>query len=243
MHNRQPVGIRIKRTVSVTTKSIKDFMELAIETSEHSHKVMGIEPEVFLKRGHKSHNTEFVIHTDFPSMAAYEDVFLYGLLFDPRYLQLAAKGVAMITDEPLDELYVRLQPDDFFLSQSKKRVHYKFESAKVATTSSTSKPRYRIEREYCAAKGRLADVMEMNFGYMDHLFQKQGDAPKYFCTRFSAERIGCSAMYVDMGDPPPFDAFMAQDHRIAQHHAGMLLQPPIETMLVRVDQSAVNALS
>jgi hypothetical protein len=238
--NPQTVEVLIQRTVSVPPPLVTEFMKVSLEAAELSKKVMGVETDLFLKRGGHWKNAQFVLHTIFPSIALYERVFLCGLLYDDTYLRLAASAVKLITDEPLDELYVRLHPSDHFMNlDKKKREVFAFENAPERDV----KPAFRIEREYCATKGRLREVMEINFGYMDRLYRKTNKAPKYFCTRFAASRIGCSKMYIDLdpGDPPPFDAFMAQDQLITRNHEDLLLTPPIETIMTRITPGHLDA--
>lgn len=235
--------MRIQRTISVHPKLVRDFIALALETEAHASGVMGVESDLFYSTERSDTNAKFTLFTDFASFAQYEDVFLGKLLHDKKYLALAAKGVGMITDEPLDELFVRLKPDDFFMNIGKKnRVKYSFETAKHDVKA--KRRRYRREREYSAAKGRLREVMSMNFEFMQDFFNATSNVPDFFCTRFSVQRIGSSKMYFDVDDCPMCEpAFIEQNHTIATKTDGLLLTRPIDRVHVRItDEHAAFSL-
>jgi len=227
------VEIRVQRTVSVHPRFVRAFIGAALEATTHSAGVMGIETEVFYNVHAKAQNSDFRFFTDFNSMAQYESVFLGKLLSDSKYLDMAARAVDMITDEPLDELFVRLRPDDYFMNlRGGKRREFKFEKA---SPNPSVKPRYRREREYCASKGRLRDVMQINFAFMEDFFSATNNVPRYYCTRFSVERIGCSKLFFDLDNCPVCDqAFLEQDEMFSTQFSGMLLTKPIDTLFMRL---------
>lgn len=229
--------IRVQRTIAVLPQHARSFIKLALQTEERSQKVMGVASDVFYNAHANDDAMEFVVFTDFESMAVYEKRFLGDLLHDADYLKLAAAAVDMIRDEPLDEMFVRLQPDDYFMNLGKaKRRKLAFEKAKIAKTEKPK--RFRREREYCAAKGQLRDVMQMNFDFMDKLFRGTGSIPKFFCTRFSVKRIGSTKMYFDTDESSEHTpSFIEQDEDIAINGAGLLLSRPIDRLFTRVDDS------
>lgn len=231
--------IRIQRSVSVLPEYNRQFITVALQGAAHAKKVMGVEPEIFYNAEGSDGNADFRIFTDFQSMEQYEKSFLEKLLLDSTYLRLSEKMVKMISDEPLDELFVRLRPNDYFMNLGVKKVKkYDFESAPARK----SQPRYRREREYCAAKGRLREVMQLNFGFMDSFYRGTGNPPSYFCTRFSVERIGCSKMFFDFDDNCPIcgPAFLEQDELFSSKFNGMLLTKPIDSLFMRVNGQDAN---
>lgn len=232
--------IRVQRTIAVLPQHARSFIQLALQTAERSQKVMGIASDVFYNAHANDEAMEFVVFTDFDSMAVYEKRFLGDLLHDMDYLKLAAGAVEMIRDEPLDEMFVRLQPDDYFMNLgTTKRRKFAFEKAK--TTKAVKPSLFRREREYCAAKGQLRNVMQMNFEFMDKYFRGTGGIPKFFCTRFSARRIGSTKLYFDADDCPQCTpAFIEQDEDIAMNRSGLLLRAPIDRLFTRVDASMAN---
>jgi hypothetical protein len=171
-------------------------------------------------------------------MAQYEDLFLGKMLSDSRYLESAEKAVKMIVKEPFDALFVRLRPDDYFMNKGAgKRHDFAFEKAgpKPAT-----KARYRREREYCASKGRLRDVMQITFEFMDRMYKATKTVPDYFCTRFHEESIGCSKLFLDLDNCPMCGpAFFEQDEELSRH-SGLLTTPPINRLFTRVTSEDVN---
>lgn len=226
--------IRVQRSVSVQPKFTREFARAALETEAHASRVMGVESDLFYHPRDNGGTAQFRIFTDFQSMAQYEEVFLGKLLHDATYLEMSARAVEMITDEPLDEMFVRLRTDDFFMNLgAKDRPKFSFEAAR-----SRKKARYRREREYCASKGKLRDVMRMNFDFIESMFRATGNPADYFCTRFSVERIGCSKAYWDLDDCPVCDpAFLEQDAVI---QPGMLLSMPLDRIYVRLTPEVAN---
>jgi hypothetical protein len=233
--------IRVQRTVSVKPQFVRGFISAALDAEQHGSKVMGVESETFYNVHGSNGTAEFRIFTDFDGMAQYEDRFLGKLLSDTQYLEMAEKAVEMITDEPLDELFVRLKPDDYFMNVKARGAQRPTFSFEKAERRPKKKLRYRREREYCASKGRLRDVMQMNFQFMEDFYRASGSVPDYFCTRFSVERIGCSKMYFDFDDCPVCGpAFLEQDQVISARGDDLLLTKPADSLYMRVTPEDAN---
>jgi hypothetical protein len=239
--------IRVQRVISVEPRFLQEFMRMALDLAEYASSVMGVETEVFYNVYKPGKTAEFVIFTDFESMAQYEQVFLGSLLFDSRYLEIAEQMVDMITDEPLDALFVHLKPDDYFMNlRGDSSLANEFEEARKARLNRKEKFRYRHEREYCASKGRLREVMKMNFGFMEEFYRATNNPPAYYCTRFAPQRIGCSKLYFDYDECPMCNpAFLEQDHRIItlSESEGLLLTRPIDTLYLRITRKEVDLQS
>lgn len=223
--------IRVQRSMSVLPKYTPEFVRAALDVEAYATKVMGVESDFFYHPAESNERAEFRSFTDFESMAQYEEVFLGRLLHDATYLQMAAKAVELITDEPRDEMFVHMTPDDFFLNLgTTSRPKYSFENAQVTRI----KGKFRREREFCASKGRLREVMRMQFDFTEKFFRQTGRIPDYTCTRFSAERIGCSKAFYDFDECPMCDSlFLEQDKTILP---GMLLSPPADRLFERVTE-------
>lgn len=223
--------IRIHRSMSVVPQYTPEFVRAALDVEARATEVMGVESDFFYFHDESTKTAEFRVFTDFESMAQYEEVFLGSLLHDGTYLKMAASAVEMITDEPRDEMFVHMAPDDFFMNLgTSERPVYSFEKANLEPV----KGRYRREREFCASKGRLRDVMRMQFDFTERFYLETGMVPNYVCTRFSAERIGCSKASYDFDECPVCDPlFMEQDALI---QPGMLLSPPIDRLYERVTE-------
>jgi hypothetical protein len=236
--------VRIQRTISVHPAHTRKFISLALDMAEQTMKVMGVESEVFYNLHSPAQTADFRIFTDFDSLASYEKLFLGTLLRDDNYLNMAAAAVDMITDEPLDELFVRLLPDDYFMNLGKTKKPQKFSFEKQSKTNKT-RSRYRIEREYCASKGRLREVMQMNFSFMNDFFKASSVVPDFFCTRFSTKRIGSTKLYIDSDEylhcTP---AFIEQDDQINSLFSELLLGQPTNSLFMRVTrEDAVFSLA
>lgn len=232
--------IRIRRTVYVYPQSVRDFMAAALEVSNHSATVMGVEPEVFVNLHEASNDVQFRIFTDFQSMAQYEETFLHRLLSDSKYLDLAEKAASMIIDEPRDEMFVRLKPDDYFMNlRGGQQPAFDYNRKK-----SPQKAMYRREREFKATKGRLREVMQMNFEFLARLQQTTGLTGEYFCTRFAADRIGGTSETVEqptINSARVLDAaFLEHDAEISSKYEGLLLSRPVDNLYRRVTAEDVN---
>jgi hypothetical protein len=141
--------------------------------------------------------------------------------------------VDLILEEPHDEMYVRLKADDYFMNAKGIVDVSPVESARKFDVK--SRPSYRREREYCAAKGKLRDVMAIQFKFISDFHVKTGLGIDYFCTRFSQDRIGCSKAYIDFDSCPMCDpAFNEQDQLIATERSDLLLIPPVDRLYRRV---------
>lgn len=225
--------IRVQRTIRVIPEARLRFFEAALNSVEASEKRMGIEPELFFNVYSNEDHVEVRVFSDFKSMAHYEEVFLGAMLHDEGYLREAEDLVDLILEEPHDEMYVRLKADDYFM-----HIKGMIDVAPVEPAckfDSESKPSYRREREYCAAKGKLRDVMSLQFKFIRDFHAKTGLGVDYFCTRFSQGRIGSSKAYIDFDDCPMCDpAFNEQDYLIATERSDLLLNPPIDRLYRRI---------
>jgi hypothetical protein len=227
--------IRVQRTVNVVPEYQNKFLELAQTGIQRFRDGTGIEPDLFVNLRPKGRPVEVRIFTDFESMAQYEDIFLHKILQqDDSYLDSAEAAVDMIYEEPQDELYVRLDVDDHFMNRKGGRVATSGLDLSRSAPMNKKVAIYRTEREYCASKGRLRDVMRLNFEFIQNLHGATGHAADYFCTRFHAGSIGCSKLYFDSDDCPVCGpAFLQQDQEMATN-PGLLQRPPITTMLQRI---------
>jgi hypothetical protein len=227
--------VRIQRSVAVHPEKIREFIDLSLKNCEKAGQLMGCEPELFYHQHSESKFADFRIFTDFDSLKDYEELFLERLLLDDSYHEIGAAFTEMIDDEPRDELLVRLEPDDFFMNRANagSRPVYAFEQQ--AKLTSNPKPRYRRVREFRASKGRLSEVMRMNFDFMDNFHRAANVTPEYFCTRFATARIGSSMMFFDHDDCPECTpSFIEQDALIFSKSSGLLLNMPTDTLLTRV---------
>ena len=232
--------IRVQRKIEVFPTFQRKFLSAALESAEKFGKNTGVHPEVFINLYKNSSNVEVRVFTDFDSLAQYEDLFLHKVLKDSKYLDAAESLYDMIVDEPQDEMYVRMDTEDFFLSKKHKVKPGAHINLKHDANLNKRRGTYRIEREYCASKGRLADVMKMNFDFAERFKIGTGHSIDYFCTRFSAARIGCSKIFFDPDECPECGpAFLEQDQEIAQVE-GLLKTPPMTTVYKRVDAALVS---
>jgi hypothetical protein len=216
-------------------------LQLALTGIERFRNATGIEPDLFVNLRPEGRPVEVRIFTDFESMAQYEDIFLHRTLQDNTYLDAAEAAVDMIYDEPQDEMYVRLDVDDHFMNRRGGSVATSGLDLTRNAPLNKKVATYRFEREYCASKGRLRDVMSLNFQFMQDLHRTAGHAADYFCTRFAAARIGCSKQHIDADDCPQCGpAFLQQDHEIATNHPGLLLGPPITRVYQRILPSTLT---
>ena len=232
--------IRVQRKIEVLPIFQNKFLSIALESAERIGEATGVHPETFVNLYKNSSNVEVRIFTDFESMAQYEDLFLHKVLKDSRYLDAAESLVDMIIDEPQDEMYVRMDTEDYFLSRKHKVEAGKHIDLKHEASLNKRRGIYRVEREYCASKGRLADVMKVNFEFAERFKAGTGHSVDYFCTRFSAARIGCSKIFFDPDECPECGpAFLEQDQEIARFE-GLLKTPPMTTVYKRVDSALLS---
>jgi len=228
--------IMVVRSVNVKPECVIDFMKYSLEAVEQTQKAIDILPDVFVRQDHTGSGFEFRIFSEFDSMAQYERTFLEGLLLDGTYLDIAERGVAMITAEPRDELLVRLSPDDYFMVRKDERIEQEFERKQVRA----SPARYRREFELCADKGRLREVMRDCFNVMERFAGLTDIWPDLYCTRFTAGRIGSVRMYLDYDECPACDnLFFHLAEKYSTTMKTALLGPPSNTLYLRVtDQLA-----
>ncbi len=228
--------IRVQRKIEVYPKFQNKFLNVLFNDAEKFYKKTNIYPDVFVNLYKNASAVEVRIFTDFDSLAEYEEIFLHKVLKDTKYLDVAEGLVDMIVDEPQDEMYVRMDTDDVFMNRKHKMKPGKSLDLGQSAKLNKGRAKFRTEREYCASKGRLADVMKMNFDFAEKFKIGTGHGIDYFCTRFSAARIGCSKIFWDSDECPQCaSAFLQQDHEIAIRFEGLLKTPPMTTVYRRVD--------
>jgi hypothetical protein len=223
--------VMVVRNVNVKPECVGEFMKYSLDAVKKTQNAIGVKPDVFVRQDHSGAGFDFRIFTEFDSMAQYETVFLEGLLKNGTYLDIAERGVSLVTAEPRDELLVRLSPDDFFMVRKSERIEYDFEQKK----RNVSSPRYRREFELCAEKGRLREVMRDCFDVMERFTALTDIPPDLYCTRFTAGRIGSVRMYLDYDDCPVCDGlYFHLNEKYASSMKTALLSPPSNTLFLRV---------
>jgi hypothetical protein len=238
---RANMKIRVQRKIEVYPKLQNSFLNILFNTAEQFHSYTNIYPDIFIRLFGTSLYPEVRIFMDFDSLAQYEDIFLHKILKDTKYLDSSGFLSDMIIDEPQDEMYARVYIDDFFMNlKHKKQDNIQYDVSGVDGLSKHKK-RFRIEREYCASKSKLADVLKMNFDFTEGYNNGSGHIVDYFCTRFSAERIGSAKIFWDSDDCLQYvDAFLQQDQEIASNFEGLLKAPPRTTVYRRLDSALLR---
>lgn len=227
--------IRVQRRVNVIPEYQNKFLDLALRGVERIQETMGIQPDLFLNLYTENKAVEVRIFTDFESMAQYEELFLHKVLRDDSFLDAAESAVEMVYDNPQDEMYVRMDIEDYFMNRKGGAIKRSNIDLSHEARLNKQPATFRTEREYYASKGRLRDVMQMNFEFADDLKASTGIGADYFCTRFSAARIGSSKLYFDHDDCPQCgEIFLEQDQLISSHNDGLLLRRPITTVYKRI---------
>ncbi len=228
--------IRVQRKIDVYPRYQNKFLNVLVNDAEAFRKKTNIQPDIFVNLYKNGSTVEVRIFTDFDSLAEYEELFLHKVLRDAKYLDVAESLVDMIVDEPQDEMYVRMDIEDVFMNRKHKVKPGKNIDLRQSAHLNKGRAKFRTEREYCASKGRLADVMKMNFDFAEKFKIGTGHGIDYFCTRFSAAGIGCSKMFWDSDECPQCaSALLQQDQEIAVRFEGLLKTPPMTTVYRRVD--------
>jgi hypothetical protein len=234
--------IRVQRKIDVYAKSQLKFLHILLSTAETFRANLNINPDIFISIFHRCDNPEVKIFIDFESLAEYEEIFLHKILKDTNYLDSSGYFSEMIVDEPQDEMYARVEIDDFFMNR-KHNINIKDSVNTINFDKNVDvKRKFRIEREYCSNKTRLADVLKMNFEFAENNNMSDICTIDYFCTRFSAERIGSAKIYWDSDDcAEHIDAFLQQDQEIIANYDGLLREPPRTRVYRRVDAELLKS--
>lgn len=226
--------IMIKRSVAVYEEYRKPFLSLLLKACEGAREAVGVTARPYVKAESNGKTFDVVVYSEFDSMAEYEDKFLHTLLKNDGFLDGAESASDMIVDNPRDELFVRLETDDYFM-------HRKGEIALEEQEEDTSaQKKYMIERMFHAKPGKLRDTMAANFKLMEDEFTKTGTAPKYFCTRFAAGRIGGSTQVRSFDDANELDKQLMNYDDKFDH--SMLIAPIEDTYFRRVDAEFIESL-
>lgn len=224
--------IKVKRSVSVYEEHRKPFLTLLLNACEGAREAVGVNPRPYVKAESDGKTFDVIITTEFDSMAEYEEKFLHQLLKNDSFLDGAESAVGMIVDNPRDEMYVRLEPNDYFMHRKGE-----FELERLGDSAPTEQKKYLVERMFRAKPGKLREIMALNFKLMEEEFKKTGVMPKYYCTRFTAGRIGASEQERMFNDANELDR-QVLDYDDKFDHS--LLNSPIEdTYYRRVDAELI----
>ena len=90
-----------------------------------------------------------------------------------------------------------------------------------------------------AKPGKLRDIMALNFTLMEDEAKKTGVMPKYFCTRFTAGRIGASKQVRSFNDPIELDKQVLDYDNKFDH--SLLISPIEDTYYRRVDADLIDS--
>ena len=226
--------IRVKRTVSVYEQHRKPFLTLLLKACEGARQTAGVNPQPYVKAESDGKTFDVVVTTEFDSMAQYEEKFLHTLLKNDDFLDGAESAVGMIVDNPRDEMYVRLEPDDYFMHRKGE-----VELEHLQDGAPSEQKKYAVERMFRAKPGKLREIMALNFKLMEEEAKKTGVMPKYYCTRFTAGRIGASEQVRSFNDPIELDK-QVLDYDDKFDHS-LLISPIEETYYRRVDAELVDS--
>jgi len=228
--------VRIKRSVSVYEEHRQPFLTLLLKACDGARKAVGVNPEPYLKAESDGKTFDVIITTEFASMAEYEEKFLHQLLKNDQFLDGAESATSMIVDNPRDEMYVRLESNDYFMHR-KGEIDLDF----IEDNAPTEQKKYLVEQMFRAKPGKLRDIMTLNFKLMEDEAKRTGVMPKYFCTRFTAGRIGASKSVRSYNDPIELDRqVLDYDDKFDDS----LLTSPIEnTYYRRVDADLINSFN
>ncbi len=226
--------VQVRRNVSVYEEYRDPFLTLLLKACDGAREAVGVSPRPYVKAESDGKTFDVLVTTEFSSMAEYEEKFLHSLLMNDDFLDGAESAVDMIVDNPRDELLVRLEPNDYFM-------HRKGEIAldKLEATEETEQKKYLLERMFRAKPGKLRDIMALNFKLMEDEAIKTGVMPKYFCTRFTAGRIGASKQERMFNDPIELDKQMIDYDNKFDH--SLLISAIEDVYYRRVDAELINS--
>lgn len=227
--------IRVMRSVSVYPEHKEKFFELTLKGVEHAKQAVGIDAEPFVVLDEESPRVNVRIYTDFESVAQYEELFLHGLLKDGEFLDVPEAAVDMIHDNPLDELYVRLDVEDYFMNR-----YGNVGLGRDEVVKRTEKLPYRIERLFTASKGRLREAMQVNFEYFRDIKERTGEHIGYHCTRFAAGRIGGAVQDREVESLVGMEEQFIEQDQILASRPGLLLRPTVNTVMRRITTDMLN---
>jgi hypothetical protein len=84
-------------------------------------------------------------------------------------------------------------------------------------------------------KGRIRELIRINFQFMEDVYRATNDAPKALFARFSAGGSGSLRMHLDVDDIPVCDrALLEQIQTLSSATPGLLTSQPIDSWYVRV---------
>ena len=227
----------VKRSVSLQPQYKDRFFELILEGVEEAGRVMGVVPKAFVDLAPKPDRIDVRVFTDFDSLAQYEETFLHGVLKNDVFLNAAASAAEMIHDNPRDELFARLDANDYFMNRLGDQGF-----ADLAPTSAADVRKYRIERVFYPAPGRLRETLIAAFAFNPEFARKFGCIPEHHCSRFMADRIGAASQVVDFdaGIAQYLETFREFDGVIAEKHPDMLQRPTVDTLYRRIDEELIG---
>jgi hypothetical protein len=229
--------VRVTRTILAQPTRLDELLTLSYKSAQLVADQTGIEPEVFWVRHAPRESGDVKIFMDFDSLAQYEELFLTGLLSSEAYLTAAEEAAELIRREPRDELLVLLDRDDFFLNMKDRTKAEKRNPAREARRAT----RYRTMRHVDVATGRLRDYMKHAFQFVEEFEQTTGIRADVFCTRFAAERIGCSQIFYDADDCPMCGPMLLKHTReLAVELPGVLERPPVDELYERVTEPLLD---
>ena len=228
--------IRVKRSVSIYPEFKDKFMELTLKASEAAKDIMGVEPHSFVNLTESPNRLDVIVYTDFESMAQYEEVFLHKALLTNEFLDDAEDGLKMIHDNPRDEMFVRLKTDDFFMNRKGE-----YNLADMSAFRSDEKEKYRVERLFCVAPGRLKESMAFTFEQNEKYTKEFNRMPDYFCTRFASNRIGGATTYHDVDNCEKLPGIFAEfDRLVEEKHPGLLMRATEDMYLRRITEDMLG---
>jgi hypothetical protein len=218
--------------MSVRPDKLLDFFEVVPKIIDHANDLMGIETELFYNL-HAYGEIRFCTFTDFRSVREYGELFLDVLFNDTKYCELIMQSLESLVTHPVDELFSRERTDTSLLGDSfKVASDFTFDSA---TEDNNIKRQYRREREYRISKGRIRELIRINFQFMEDFYRATNDAPKTFFSRFAASGLGSLRMHLDVDDILVCDrALLEQIQTLSSATPGLLTSQPIDSWYVRV---------
>jgi hypothetical protein len=226
------------RSVSVYPEHKEKFFELTLKGVEHAKQTAGIDAEPFVVLDENSSRVNVRIYSDFESCAQYEELFLHRMLKNDDFLDVPEAAVEMVHDNPLDELYVRLDVEDYFMNRKGAT-----NLGKDEFVARTEKRPYRVERLFTAAKGRLREAMQVNFEYFRDYKERTGETIGYHCTRFAAGRIGGAVQDEEVRSLIGVEERFREQDAILAARPGLLLRPTVNTIMRRITADMLNAPS
>jgi hypothetical protein len=226
--------IQVRRNVSVYEEHRKPFLTRLLKACEGASEAVGVNPRPYVKAESDGKTFDVLVKTEFSSMAEYEEKFLHQLLRNDNFLDDAESVADMIVDNPRDELLVRLEPNDYFMHR---KGAVKLE--KLEGVEHPEQKKYLLERMFRAKPGKLRAIMALNFQLMEDEAKKTDVMPKYYCTRFTAGRIGASQQERSFNDPIELDKQVIDYDDKFDH--SLLISPIEDVYYRRVDAELIDS--